>query len=176
LVGDMLLLSRLDERQGLEIQRVDLTTLVTDAVNDAIVSSPNHLWPTDLPAEAVYVMGDRARLHQVVSNLLSNARHHTPPGVTVTTALRLVRDEAGETVRLTVTDDGPGIDAKLLPELFARFVRGDRARADQPESTGLGLSIVASIVEAHGGAVSARSGGGSTEFEVRLPPAEGTAG
>lgn len=176
LVGDMLLLSRLDERQGLEIQRVDLTTLVADAVNDAIVSSPNHLWPTDLPAEAVCVMGDRARLHQVVSNLLSNARHHTPPGVTVTTALRLVRDEAGETVRLTVTDDGPGIDAKLLPELFARFVRGDRARADQPESTGLGLSIVASIVEAHGGAVSARSGGGSTEFEVRLPPAEGTAG
>lgn len=176
LVGDMLLLSRLDERQGLEIHRVDLTALVVDAVNDAIVSSPDHRWPTDLPVESVWVMGDRARLHQVVSNLLSNARHHTPPGVTVTTALRLVPDEAGGAVQLTVTDDGPGIDAKLLPELFERFVRGDRARADQSESTGLGLSIVASVVEAHGGTVSARSGGGSTQFQVRLPPAVATAG
>ncbi|GAB7069921.1 HAMP domain-containing histidine kinase [Mycobacterium hodleri] len=176
LVGDMLLLSRLDEGQGLENRRVDLTALVADAVNDAIVSSPDHRWSTDLPVESVWVMGDRARLHQVVSNLLSNARHHTPPGVTVTTALRLVRDEAGEAVQLTVTDDGPGIDATLLPELFERFVRGDRASADQPESTGLGLSIVASVVEAHGGAVSARSGGGSTQFEVRLPPAVVTAG
>jgi len=175
LVGDMLLLSRLDERQGLEIRRVDLTGLVVDAVNDAMVSSPDHQWPTDLPDGPVWVMGDRARLHQVVSNLLSNARHHTPPGVTITTALRLVSVEAGTTVQLTVTDDGPGIDAKLLPELFERFVRGDRARADQPESTGLGLSIVASITEAHGGTVSARSGGGSTEFTVSLPPADGDA-
>ncbi|MEU0499130.1 HAMP domain-containing sensor histidine kinase [Mycobacterium sp. NPDC006124] len=174
LVGDMLLLSRLDERQGLEIQRVDLTGLVADAVNDTIVSSPDHEWPVDLPEEPVWVMGDRARLHQVVSNLLSNARHHTPPGTTITTALRLVTDDAGTRVRLTVTDDGPGIDAKLLPELFERFVRGSRARADQPESTGLGLSIVASITEAHGGSVSARSSAGRTEFTVLLPPAEET--
>lgn len=172
LVGDMLLLSRLDERQGLEIQRVDMTRLVADAVNDAIVSSPDHDWPTNLPGGPVWVMGDRARLHQVVSNLLSNARHHTPPGVTITTALRLLPAESETAVQLTVTDDGPGIDAKLLPELFERFVRGDRARADQPESTGLGLSIVASVVEAHGGSVSARSGGGRTEFTVLLPPAE----
>jgi len=171
LVGDMLLLSRLDERQGLETQRVDMTQLVADAVNDAIVSAPDHEWPTDLPDGPTWVMGDRARLHQVVSNLLSNARHHTPPGVTIVTALRVMPAEPGPTVQLTVTDDGPGIDAKLLPELFERFVRGDRARADQPESTGLGLSIVASIVEAHGGTVSAESGGGSTRFTVALPPA-----
>jgi two-component system sensor histidine kinase TrcS len=76
-------------------------------------------------------------------------------------------------VELTVADDGPGIDPKLMPELFGRFVRGNKARADQPESTGLGLSIVASITEAHGGTVSARSGDGSTEFRVLLPPAEG---
>jgi two-component system sensor histidine kinase TrcS len=173
LVGDMLLLSRLDEGQGLEIRRVDLTDLIVDAVNDAVVSAADHRWLTELPDEPVWVMGDRARLHQVVSNLLANARHHTPPGVTVTTALRVVEGEPGPRVQLTVTDDGPGIDRALIPELFGRFVRGNQARSDQPESTGLGLSIVASITEAHGGTVSASSGGGSTQFRVLLPPADG---
>jgi two-component system sensor histidine kinase TrcS len=172
LVGDMLLLSRLDEGQGLEIRRVDLTGLVIDAVNDAAVSAPDHRWPIELPDESVRVMGDRARLHQVVSNLLANARHHTPPGVTVTTALRVIDGESGAMVHLTVTDDGPGIDPALVPELFGRFVRGNQARSDQPESTGLGLSIVTSITEAHGGTVSASSGGGSTEFRVLLPLAD----
>jgi len=173
LVGDMLLLSRLDERQGLEIRRVDLTSLIVDAVNDAAVSSRDHRWQVDLPDEPLWVMGDRARLHQVLSNLLANARLHNPPGITVTTALRMVTDDSVPKVELTVTDDGPGIDPKLMPELFGRFVRGNKARADQPESTGLGLSIVASITEAHGGTVSARSGDGSTVFRVLLPPAEG---
>jgi two-component system sensor histidine kinase TrcS len=172
LVGDMLLLSRLDEGQGLESRRVDLSGLVVDAVNDAVVSAPDHRWPVELPDNPVWVMGDRPRLHQVVSNLLANARHHTPPGVTVTTALRVIDGESGPTAQLTVTDDGPGIDAVLVPELFGRFVRGNQARSDQPESTGLGLSIVASITEAHGGTVSASSGGGSTEFRVLLPAFE----
>ena len=78
LVGDMLLLSRLDEGQGLETRRVDLSALVADAVNDAVVSAPDHRWLADLPDEPVWVMGDQARLHQVVSNLLANAHHHTP--------------------------------------------------------------------------------------------------
>ena len=177
LVGDMLLLSRLDEGQGLEIRRVDLTSLVVDAVNDAAVSAPDHEWQADLPDEPLWVMGDPARLHQVVSNLLSNASRHTPSGVTITTALALVGGGTGADseprVHVTVTDDGPGIDPKLVPELFGRFVRGSRARADQPESTGLGLSIVAAITRAHGGTVSARSGGGTTEFEVALPHAGG---
>ena len=172
LVGDMLLLSRLDEGQGLESRRVDFSTLVVDAVNDAVVSAPDHRWPVELPDSPVWVMGDRARLHQVVSNLLANARHHTPPGVTVTTALRVIDGESGPTAQLTVTDDGPGIAPALVPELFGRFVRGNQARSDQPESTGLGLSIVASITEAHGGTVSASSGGGTTEFRVLLPAVE----
>jgi signal transduction histidine kinase len=87
--------------------------------------------------------------------------------------LRVVEGEPGPRVQLTVTDDGPGIDRALIPELFGRFVRGNQARSDQPESTGLGLSIVASITEAHGGTVSASSGGGSTQFRVLLPPADG---
>jgi two-component system sensor histidine kinase TrcS len=172
LVSDMLLLSRLDEGQGLETRRVDLTGLATDAVNDALVSAPDHRWVADLPIEPVWVMGDRARLHQVLSNLLANAHHHTPPGVTVTTAIRVVHGDSGRRVRLTVVDDGPGIDAALIPDLFDRFVRGSRSRSDESTSTGLGLAIVASITEAHGGTVTASSGAGTTEFRVELPAVE----
>jgi two-component system sensor histidine kinase TrcS len=172
LVGDMLLLSRLDEGQGLETRRVDFSAVVTDAVNDAVVSATDHRWLADLPAESVWVMGDQARLHQVVSNLLANAHHHTPPGVTVTTAIRVAVGDAGRQVRLTVVDDGPGIDTKLIPVLFDRFVRGNRNPPDDSNSTGLGLAIVASITEAHGGTVSARSGGGTTEFLIQLPAAQ----
>jgi two-component system sensor histidine kinase TrcS len=172
LVGDMLLLSRLDEGQGLETRWVDLSALAADAVNDAVVSAPGHHWLADLPAEPVWVMGDRARLHQVLSNLLANAHHHTPPGVTVTTAIRVVTGVTGRQVQLTVVDDGPGIDAKLIPVLFDRFVRGDRNNSYDSNSTGLGLAIVASITEAHGGTVTARSGGGATEFRIALPAAQ----
>jgi two-component system sensor histidine kinase TrcS len=169
LVGDMLLLSRLDEGQGLEVRRLNLGGLVVDAVNDAEVSAPDHRWLVELPDEPVWLLGDEARLHQVVANLLANARFHTPAGVTVTTTLRTVTSDVGPQVALTVTDDGPGIDRKLLPELFGRFVRGSKSRAGEVNSTGLGLAIVASIVEAHGGTVSAHSGGGTTEFRVLLP-------
>jgi len=172
LVGDMLLLSRLDEGQGLETRRVDLTGVVADAVNDAVVSAPDHRWLADLPAEPVWVMGDRARLHQVLSNLLANAHHHTPPGVTVATAIRVVSGDIDRQVQLTVVDDGPGVDAKLMPDLFDRFVRGDRNNSGDSNGTGLGLAIVASITEAHGGTVTARSGGGSTEFRIQLPAAQ----
>nr|WP_284230917.1 MULTISPECIES: HAMP domain-containing sensor histidine kinase [unclassified Mycolicibacterium] len=165
LVSDMLLLSRLDEGQGLEMERVELTQLVVDAVNDATVSAPDHEWLTELPREPLWLMGDKAQLHQLVSNLLGNARHHTPAGVIVRTALRMVGSEA----ELTVSDDGPGIDAKLLPELFGRFVRGNRSRSGEGTSTGLGLAIVASITEAHGGTVTAHSAKGSTVFRVLLP-------
>jgi two-component system sensor histidine kinase TrcS len=75
-------------------------------------------------------------------------------------------------VQLTVVDDGPGIDAKLIPVLFDRFVRGDRNNSYDSNSTGLGLAIVASITEAHGGTVTARSGGGATEFQIALPAAQ----
>ena len=169
LVSDMLLLSRLEEGQGLEVRRLDLRALVIDAVNDAAVSAPDHLWPVDVPGEPVWVSGDKARLHQAVSNLLANARLHTPPGVTVTTTLRVLVDNPEPQVELTVVDDGPGIDAKLLPELFSRFVRGDRARSNDAHSTGLGLAIVASIVEAHSGTVTAHSGNGTTVFSIALP-------
>ncbi|MBJ7340793.1 HAMP domain-containing sensor histidine kinase [Mycolicibacterium sp.] len=165
LVGDMLLLSRLDEGQGLDVRRVDLRKLVIDAVNDAEVSAPEHRWLTALPDEPLWLLGDEARLQQVLGNLLSNAKFHTPPGTTVTTSLTA----DGAHVHLTVADDGPGIDRKLLPELFGRFVRGSRSRAGEVNSTGLGLAIVASITAAHGGTATARSIDGLTEFQIVLP-------
>ncbi|WP_267290725.1 sensor histidine kinase [Mycobacterium hackensackense] len=165
LVGDLLLLTRLGEGQDLESDDVDLADLVVDAVNDIAVSAPEHHWVTRLPEDPVWVRGDRARLHQVLGNLLTNARMHTPPGVTVTIGLDIRRDRA----LLTVTDDGPGIDAELLPNLFGRFVRADKSRSRELGSTGLGLAIVASIVEAHKGAVTVQSSSEETTFTVDLP-------
>ena len=171
LVADLLLLARLDEGHDLDREEIDLADVLTDAVSDAAVSAPTHTWLTDIDG-AVWVMGDRARLHQSIANLLRNARVHTPEGTTVTSALRA--DGAGF-VDLTVTDDGPGIPPELLPHLFERFVRGDQSRSRQAGSFGLGLSIAASIVEAHDGSITAESEGRRTTFRVRLPVLRTTA-
>lgn len=167
LVGDMLLLSRLDEGQGLEVERMDLCELVVDAVNDLSVSAPEHQWAADLPDEPVWILGDRSRLHQAVSNLLANASVHTPAGVRVVTTVR--PGTADPWVELTVADDGPGIDPEIMPDLFGRFVRADKSRSRETDSTGLGLAIVKSITEAHGGTVSATSRRGATVLRLRLP-------
>jgi two-component system, OmpR family, sensor histidine kinase TrcS len=172
LVDELLLLSRLGEGEDLQNDDVDLADLVINAVNDAAVAAPTHQWVKDLPDEPVWVRGDHARLHQLVSNLLSNARLHTPPGVTVTTAITRRRTGAeGAYAELTVADDGPGIDADLLPRLFERFVRADTSRSNG-SGIGLGLAIVSSIVKAHHGSAIAESADGRTVFRVRLPMIE----
>jgi two-component system sensor histidine kinase TrcS len=165
LVSDMLLLSRLDERRGLCFERVDITEVVNDAINDVAVTAPEHTFVADLPEDTLWLWGDRANLHQLITNLLVNARVHTPSGVTVTSSLRSL----GDTVELSVADDGPGIDPRLLPDLFGRFVRADKARSRATESSGLGLAIVASIAQAHDGRVGVESRPGRTEFVVTLP-------
>ena len=171
LVSDLLLLARLDEGQDLDTTEVvDLSDVVLDAVNDATVSAPTHQWLTELPDGAVWVRGDRARLHQLIANLLSNARVHTPEGTTVTTGIGTGRGDDGVPyVQLAVADDGPGIPQDLLPHLFERFFRGDKSRSRQAGSFGLGLSIAASIVDAHHGTIAAESGSGRTVFKVQLP-------
>ena len=166
LVEDMLLLARLDTGRPLEREQVDLSRLVVDAVSDAHIAGPDHQWLLDLPDEPVIVVGDEARLHQVLANLLANARTHTPPGTSVTTSLAV--DESGGSV-LTVADDGPGIPPWLQPEIFERFARGDSSRSRRGGSTGLGLAIVAAVVRAHGGTIGVHSVPGKTEFEVSLP-------
>jgi two-component system sensor histidine kinase TrcS len=170
LVEELLLLSRLGEGQDLHIDDIELGDLAINAVNDAAVAAPTHHWVNDLPEEPVWVRGDRHRLHQLVSSLLHNAWVHTPPDVTVTTGLTVLRQGGGTPcAELTVADNGPDIDAELLPHLFERFVRADKARTSGSDSTGLGLAIVASIVGAHHGTVDVESAGGHTVFRVRLP-------
>jgi len=172
LVDELLLLSRLGEGEDLRTEDVDLGDLVLDAVNDAAVAAPTHRWVRDLPDQPVWVRGDRDRLHQLVSNLLTNGWKHTPPGVTVTTGIACRRSGPGAPyAELTVTDDGPDIDPDLLPHLFERFVRAKNARSDG-SGNGLGLAIVDSIVKAHHGAVTAESADGRTTFRVRLPVVE----
>ncbi|RKS75607.1 two-component system OmpR family sensor kinase [Motilibacter peucedani] len=167
LVEDLLLLARLDAGRPLAAERVDLTSLVVDALSDAHAVSQDHRWTLDVPDEPVEVVGDPSRLHQVVANLLGNARTHTPPGTEVCVGLRRQGDE----VTLLVRDDGPGIAPELRDNVFERFARGDSSRSRAAGSTGLGLAIVAAIVSAHTGRVEVDSGPGRTEFRVVLPAA-----
>ncbi|MDO0928558.1 HAMP domain-containing sensor histidine kinase [Streptomyces sp. TG1A-8] len=167
MVDDLLLLARLDAGRPLERRPVDLTRLVLDAVADARAAGPGHRWTLDLPEEPVTVTGDAHRLHQVVANLLANARLHTPVGTWVTVTLAT----GGDAASLSVHDNGPGVPEEVRPHVFERFTRAEHRR--RPDASGggagLGLSIVAAVVEAHGGGVVLDGGPGATAFTVRLP-------
>ncbi len=165
LVEDMLLLARLDAGRPLARDEVDLTRLVLEAVGDARVIGPDHRWQLDLPEEPLSVPGDEQRLHQVLTNLLNNARRHTPPGTAVVVGVR----SDGDDVVLSVRDDGPGLPPGLAERAFERFSRGDSARTRASGGAGLGLSLVEAIASAHGGSAAVTSEPGSTRFEVRLP-------
>ena len=172
LVDDLLLLARLDSGRPLAREEVDLTRIVLEATGDARVAAPDHRWQLELAEEPVVVAGDAHALHQVVANLLANARTHTPPGTTVRATVRLnVADATGSgpVAEVVVADDGPGIPEQLRRRLFERFVRVHDGRVAGTGSSGLGLAIVAAIVHAHGGTVEVTSRPGATEFHVRLP-------
>ncbi|MBC7559467.1 MAG: HAMP domain-containing histidine kinase [Dermatophilaceae bacterium] len=178
LVDDLLLLARLDTGRPLEQEEVDLSRLVIEVTSDARVAGPDHRWSLDLPDEPLVVRGDEHRLHQVVANLLSNARIHTPAGTSV--VVRLSADPAGQTGRqagrrviLSVRDDGPGIPAELQAHVFERFVRADDSRSRVKGSTGLGLAIAQAVVKAHGGSLTLISRGAGTEFRISLPAGNG---
>ncbi|MFB4296224.1 sensor histidine kinase [Actinomadura sp. NTSP31] len=170
LVDDLLLLARLDAGRPLESAPVDLTRLVLDATGDARAAGPDHRWEMVLPEEPVTVPGDGRRLHQLLANLLANARTHTPPGTHVT--VRLARqdrpEQGGSEVVLEVEDDGPGVPAEIRDEIFDRFVRAGHGRSRAAGGTGLGLAIVRAVAAAHGGR--AELIGGST-FRITLPDA-----
>lgn len=159
LVEDLLLLARLDAGRPLAQEPVDLTRLLLEAVSDARVLAPDHVWRLELPDVAVEVTGDEQRLHQVVTNLLTNAHRHTPDGTIVTVT-------AG-TDGFAVRDDGPGFPPDLAASAFERFTRGDDSRT-RTGGAGLGLSLVEAIVAAHGGTVTLQSTPGETTLTVTL--------
>jgi two-component system, OmpR family, sensor kinase len=171
LVEDMLLLARLDAGRPLDSAEIDLGHLVLEAVNDARVVDSERRYRVSLPDAPLIVRGDAHRLHQVVSNLLNNARRHTPAGTTVSVAGRATDG----LVEVIVHDDGPGLPPPLHGKEFERFSRGDASRtrlggaAGQGGGAGLGLSIVQAIVRAHGGDVSVQSQPGDTTFVFRFP-------
>ncbi|WP_089104734.1 HAMP domain-containing sensor histidine kinase [Streptomyces hyaluromycini] len=172
LVEDLLLLARLDEGRPLQAAEVDMAALVAEAVWDARAAGAGHVWQLELDFDGPsLVLGDEARLHQVVANLLANARVHTPVGTTVTASVEITPT----TCVIRVRDDGPGIPPALLPTVFERFTRADtsRTRAGVLEGgSGLGLAIASAITAAHGGRIDVESAPGRTEFTLELPVTE----
>jgi two-component system OmpR family sensor kinase len=154
LVEDLLLLARLDQSRQLDLEPVDLNTLITEVVASAKAAGPNHPIKLILPQEEIFVLGDSRRIHQVVANLLANARTHTPAGTNITvTAIQ----ELTQTI-IEVSDDGPGLAKADQERIFERFYRADPARVrSSGEGSGLGLSIVDAVMQAHGGYVSVKS-------------------
>ena len=213
LVEDLLLLARLDAGRELRRGEVDLLGVLLDTVADARAAGPDHVWELDLSAlgspdgeggaegadgagggdggdsaggEPPLVVGDEARLRQVLVNLLANARVHTPPGTRVTTRLSrgpgaagggagaadagatpgvdpaaggapAAPSEAAGAWVITIGDDGPGIDPAVRDRIFERFARADASRERRTGSTGLGMSIALAIVTAHRGALTVDS-------------------
>jgi two-component system OmpR family sensor kinase len=164
LVDDLLLLARLDEGRPLELKPVELERVVGYAVEPAKTVEPDR--PIDLAVDHAVVLGDRERLRQIVDNLLSNARAHTPPATPVSVSVTRVNGDA----LIEVADAGPGMDHEQVERVFERFYRADPSRSRSNGGVGLGLSIVAAVAHAHGGRVSARSEpGNGTSFTITLP-------
>jgi two-component system OmpR family sensor kinase len=174
LVDDLLLLARLDQQRPLERELVDLETIASDAVHDAQAVAPGRDVQLQLSThEAVLVVGDDARLRQVVGNLVTNALTHTPESAAVTVGLSIDDSAPERFAVLEVADSGPGLSPKDAQRIFERFYRVEESRTRANGGSGLGLSIVAALTAAHGGTtdVETKLGVGS-RFRVRLPLAE----
>jgi two-component system OmpR family sensor kinase len=170
LVDDLLLLARLDQQRPVEKAPVDVGEVARQAVEAARAADPERRVTLDAPASPLMVDGDAARLHQVLANLLDNARAYSPAGSPVSVRVAGVEQGGQPFVAVEVTDRGQGLTPDQATRVFERFYRTDAARSRARGGTGLGLSIVAAIAEAHGGTVEVDStpGEGST-FRVLLP-------
>jgi two-component system OmpR family sensor kinase len=169
LVEDLLLLARLDQSREMASKPVNLIEVIESAVASARAAGPEHPLTFEAPTDEIFTLGDEPRIHQVIANLLANARAHTPAGTSIKVAI--VQDADG--VRISVSDDGPGISQENQKKIFERFYRADtsRVRVDG-EGSGLGLSIVDAVMKGHNGSVTVRSepGEGAT-FTLFFPQA-----
>ncbi len=167
LVEDLLLLARLDQSREMASKPVNLTEVVDSAVISARAAGPHHPIIFTKPDFEIFVLGDETRIHQVIANLLANARAHTPAGTKITVLIN--QDSDG--VRISVSDNGPGLSKEDQEKIFERFYRADtsRVRVDG-EGSGLGLSIVDAVMKAHKGSVTVVSelGKGAT-FTLFFP-------
>ena len=149
------------------MEPVDISTLIKEAVASARAAGPSHEISVELPDEDLFVLGDSLRIHQVIANLLANARIHTPAGTKIVVTGK--QDESGTFV--SVADNGPGLSDESQARIFERFYRADPSRVrNGVEGTGLGLSIVDAVMKAHNGNVSVHSelGKGAT-FTLFFP-------
>jgi signal transduction histidine kinase len=166
LVDDMLLLARLDEERELDLAPIDLGSLAADAVHDFSAIHQDRSLTLSTGPDPVIIAADEARIRQVIGNLLSNATRHTPSGTPVRVAVQCDDDLA----HLSVADDGPGMTPEQAARAFERFYRADPSRTRASGGAGLGLSIVAALVDAHGGRADVTTGPGQgCVFHVWLP-------
>jgi signal transduction histidine kinase len=170
LVDDLLDISRITRgKVALKTERVGLSSVVADAVETSrpLIEAARHELTVSLPADPIELEADPTRLAQVLSNLLNNAAKYTDPGGRI--RLSAGREVGGVTVR--VRDTGIGIAPEMLPRIFDLFVQADRSGQRGQGGLGIGLTLVRTLVEMHGGTVEAHSGGPGqgSEFIVRLP-------
>jgi len=166
LVEDLLLLARLDQSRQMELKPVDLTHVIKETVASATAAGPDHPITVTMPKE-LYTLGDSDRIYQVFTNLLANARTHTPAG----TAITVVAHAEDDGIYVTVADNGPGLSDEDQKKIFERFFRADPSRQrNSNEGSGLGLSIVDAVMQAHGGKVGvvSKPGEGAT-FTLFFP-------
>ena len=153
LVEDLLMLARMDQSRELVMTDVDLSHLVQEAVSSASAAGPDHPITSDIAGD-IHTQGDADKIYQVITNLLANARAHTPVGTAIDVATYSTKDGS----YVTVADKGPGLTAEDQMHIFERFYRVDTSRQrSSNDGSGLGLSIVDEVMKAHGGTVSVAS-------------------
>jgi len=167
LVEDLLLLARLDQSPEIEKLPVDLNHVINESVASARAAGPDHPITVIPGDDENFVLGDAARIHQAIANLLANARTHTEAGTAITVSTSHLADE----IQVTVADQGDGLSPEDQAKIFERFYRADPSRVRvRGEGSGLGLSIVAAVMAAHGGSVSVKSDiGEGAAFTLHFP-------
>ncbi|MGH8181766.1 MAG: sensor histidine kinase, partial [Steroidobacteraceae bacterium] len=178
LVDDLLDTARISRGQvQLRREELDLQPIVTRAVDTAreAIDSRGHELTLNLPPGRITVIGDATRLEQVLGNLLHNAAKYTPDGGQLRVSLAQAANGGPPEAVVSIEDTGIGISAEMLPRVFDLFTQADHSLAHSQGGLGIGLSLVRSLIDLHGGRVVAKSEGlgKGSEFSVYLPLADG---